>query len=127
MTTKEGAELVKAAKKRGVKVTAETCPHYLVLNAKDSMSERGSFAKIAPPLREPVCLMCIGFFWSSDLSQLMWLLPCFLYSLSTFDGPCPESNYLPLSVLFSKVYSAAEQKGITLTEEMFKDARIVGE
>lgn len=51
MTTKEGAELVKAAKKRGVKVTAETCPHYLVLNAKDSMSERGSFAKIAPPLR----------------------------------------------------------------------------
>lgn len=51
MSTKEGVELVKAAKKRGVKVTAETCPHYLVLNAQDSMSERGSFAKIAPPLR----------------------------------------------------------------------------
>jgi dihydroorotase (multifunctional complex type) len=51
MSTKEGVELVKAAKKRGVKVTAETCPHYLVLNAKDSMSERGSYAKIAPPLR----------------------------------------------------------------------------
>ncbi|KAB2331524.1 allantoinase AllB [Cytobacillus depressus] len=51
MTSKEGVELVKAAKKRGVKVTAETCPHYLVLNAQDSMSERGSFAKIAPPLR----------------------------------------------------------------------------
>ncbi|PAV29738.1 allantoinase AllB [Virgibacillus profundi] len=52
MTTKEGVELVREAKKRGVKVTAETCPHYLVLNAQDSMTERGTFAKIAPPLRE---------------------------------------------------------------------------
>ncbi|GIN21765.1 MAG TPA: allantoinase AllB [Bacillus bacterium] len=52
MSTKEGVELVRAAKKRGVKVTAETCPHYLMLNAEDSMSERGTFAKIAPPLRE---------------------------------------------------------------------------
>lgn len=51
MTTKEGAELVREAKKRGVKVTAETCPHYLMLNAKDAMTERGTFAKIAPPLR----------------------------------------------------------------------------
>lgn len=52
MSTKEGVELVREAKKRGVKVTAETCPHYLMLNAEDSMSERGTFAKIAPPLRE---------------------------------------------------------------------------
>ncbi|MFZ3579004.1 allantoinase AllB [Virgibacillus sp. DJP39] len=52
MSTKEGVELVRDAKKRGVKVTAETCPHYLVLNAQDSMTERGTFAKIAPPLRE---------------------------------------------------------------------------
>ncbi|MCK6256534.1 dihydroorotase [Fictibacillus sp. KIGAM418] len=51
MSTKEGVKLVREAKKRGVKVTAETCPHYLMLNAQDSMSERGTFAKIAPPLR----------------------------------------------------------------------------
>lgn len=52
MTTKDGVELVREAKKRGVKVTAETCPHYLVLNAQDSLTERGAFAKVAPPLRE---------------------------------------------------------------------------
>lgn len=52
MSTKEGVQLVREAKARGVKVTAETCPHYLVLNAQDAMTERGSFAKIAPPLRE---------------------------------------------------------------------------
>jgi allantoinase len=51
MTSKAGADLVKEAKKRGVKVTAETCPHYLVLNAQESMTEYGTFAKIAPPLR----------------------------------------------------------------------------
>ncbi|AZU62113.1 allantoinase AllB [Neobacillus mesonae] len=51
MSTKEGVELVRRAKERGIKVTAETCPHYLMLNAKDSMTERGTFAKIAPPLR----------------------------------------------------------------------------
>lgn len=51
MSTKEGVELVRQAKKRGVKITAETCPHYLVLNAQESMSKYGTFAKIAPPLR----------------------------------------------------------------------------
>lgn len=51
MSTKEGYELVRTAKKRGVKITAETCPHYLTLNAQESMTKYGSFAKIAPPLR----------------------------------------------------------------------------
>lgn len=51
MSTGVGAELVKAAKIKGLKVTAEVCPHYLTLNAVDAMTEFGSFAKIAPPLR----------------------------------------------------------------------------
>lgn len=51
MSTGIGALLVEDAKKRGIKVTAETCPHYLLLNAEESMSKWGSFAKIAPPLR----------------------------------------------------------------------------
>jgi allantoinase len=51
MSTKEGYELVRAAKLRGVKITSETCPHYLMLNAQEAMTEYGTFAKIAPPLR----------------------------------------------------------------------------
>lgn len=51
MSTKEGAEVIRKAKKRGVKITAETCPHYLMLNAQESMTKYGTFAKIAPPLR----------------------------------------------------------------------------
>lgn len=51
MSTGVGARLVGEAKKRGLKVTAEVCPHYLVLNAPESMGEYGALAKIAPPLR----------------------------------------------------------------------------
>lgn len=51
MSTGIGALLIEAAKKRGLDVTAETCPHYLTLNAREAMGERGAFAKIAPPLR----------------------------------------------------------------------------
>ncbi|OYD09110.1 allantoinase AllB [Paludifilum halophilum] len=51
MSTKEGAELVRDAKRRGVKITAEACPHYLTLNAEEHMTRFGTLAKIAPPLR----------------------------------------------------------------------------
>ncbi|HHX19356.1 MAG TPA: allantoinase AllB [Clostridiaceae bacterium] len=51
MSTGVGAKLIEAGKMRGIDVTAETCPHYLVLNAEESMGKWGSFAKIAPPLR----------------------------------------------------------------------------
>ncbi len=51
MSTGIGAKLVGEAKQRGLNITSETCPHYLVLNAQDAMTEHGAFAKIAPPLR----------------------------------------------------------------------------
>lgn len=53
MSTGIGALIIEDAKRRGLRVTAETCPHYLTLNAVDAMTEWGSFAKIAPPLRTP--------------------------------------------------------------------------
>lgn len=51
MSTGIGAQLVGEAKLDGLDVTSETCPHYLVLNYQDAMTEHGAFAKIAPPLR----------------------------------------------------------------------------
>jgi allantoinase len=46
----EGIEAIQEAQKRGVNVTAETCPHYLVLTEED-MIQIGPSAKCAPPLR----------------------------------------------------------------------------
>jgi dihydropyrimidinase/allantoinase len=50
LSTKEGLELIKAAKADGMRITAETCPHYLLLNSK-YMEKVGPYAKIIPPLR----------------------------------------------------------------------------
>jgi allantoinase len=47
-----GVALVAEARSRGVDVTCETCPHYLVLDAEDA-ERLGAVAKCAPPLREP--------------------------------------------------------------------------
>lgn len=51
MSTGIGAQLVGEARIRGLDISSETCPHYLVLNYQDAMTEHGAFAKIAPPLR----------------------------------------------------------------------------
>ncbi len=49
ISTKESVELIRRAKARGVDVTCETAPHYLVLCDED-MQEDGRF-KMNPPLR----------------------------------------------------------------------------
>lgn len=46
----EGIDAIYEAKGRGVKVTSETCPHYLVLDQSD-FERIGPAAKCAPPIR----------------------------------------------------------------------------
>lgn len=46
----EGLDEIRAAKERGVDVTAETCPHYLAFSADEAV-RIGAAAKCAPPLR----------------------------------------------------------------------------
>ena len=46
----EGIDAVREAKRRGVDVTAETCPHYLAFN-EDDVVAIGAAAKCAPPIR----------------------------------------------------------------------------
>jgi allantoinase len=50
LSTARGVELVEAARRRGVQVTLETCPHYLVLD-EQALQEYGPYAKCNPPLR----------------------------------------------------------------------------
>jgi allantoinase len=51
VSTGRGVALVAEARARGVDVSCETCPHYLVLDADDA-ERLGAVAKCAPPLRE---------------------------------------------------------------------------
>ncbi len=50
ISTREGVELVRAAKSRGLRVTGETAPHYIRLTDKALATYDTSF-KVAPPLR----------------------------------------------------------------------------
>ena len=49
ISTKESVQLVREAKARGAKVTAETAPHYLLLN--DGMLQEDGCWKMNPPIR----------------------------------------------------------------------------
>ncbi len=50
VSTARGAELIAEAKRRGVDVSGETCPHYLLYTV-DDMARLGGPGKCAPPFR----------------------------------------------------------------------------
>ncbi|MDY7000895.1 MAG: dihydroorotase, partial [Thermodesulfobacteriota bacterium] len=52
ISCRESVELIHAAKAKGIPVTAETCPHYLVFTEKD-VDGYNTAAKVNPPLRTP--------------------------------------------------------------------------
>lgn len=52
MSIHEGAESIKQAKRRGVPITAETCPHFLTSDV-GLLERKGPFALCTPPLRRP--------------------------------------------------------------------------
>ncbi|MCK8099648.1 allantoinase [Bacillus sp. 2CMS4F] len=50
ISTAKAVRLIREAKREGLDVSVETCPHY-VLFSHDDLREKGSVAKCAPPLR----------------------------------------------------------------------------
>ncbi|WP_025680609.1 allantoinase [Paenibacillus massiliensis] len=69
---------IEAAKARGMNVTVETCPHYLLFN-HNSLREKGSLAKCAPPLRE-----------ADEQQRLISLLAEGKFDMLSSDhSPCP--------------------------------------
>ncbi len=51
ITTKEGSDLLSQTKQQGLKVTGETCPHYLLLNERRYKGSDGYLNLMSPPLR----------------------------------------------------------------------------
>ena len=51
VSTWSGVEIIRSAKKNGVKVTAETCPHYFILT-DDIITDFDTYTKVSPPVRE---------------------------------------------------------------------------
>ena len=51
ISTRTSKNMIRDAKKRGVKITCETCPHYFTFTV-DEVLKSGANAKMNPPLRE---------------------------------------------------------------------------
>ncbi len=51
ISTKTSKDMIRDAKRRGVKITCETCPHYFTFTV-DEVLKSGTNAKMNPPLRE---------------------------------------------------------------------------
>lgn len=51
ISTQTSVNMIRDAKKRGVKITCETCPHYYSFTVKEVL-DSGANAKMNPPLRE---------------------------------------------------------------------------
>ncbi|MDA1326279.1 MAG: allantoinase AllB [Proteobacteria bacterium] len=51
-SSKDALYILKDAKARGVDVTVETCPHYLLMTTED-MKIKGGLLRVNPPIREP--------------------------------------------------------------------------
>ena len=58
VTCPEGIDLVTQAKAMGIRVTVETCPHYLLLNDENAISI-GPAAKCAPPIRSQLTVAAL--------------------------------------------------------------------
>lgn len=76
----EGIDAIRTARARGVDVSAETCPHYLVFNENDAV-RIGADAKCAPPLR--------GEAVRADLVKRV--LAGEIDTLGTDHSPCPPA------------------------------------
>jgi dihydroorotase len=51
-STKDSAAMIALAKKAGLKVTGEVCPHHFTLSEEDILSDNADY-KMNPPLRKP--------------------------------------------------------------------------
>ncbi|WP_211748304.1 allantoinase AllB [Paenibacillus sp. Marseille-Q4541] len=78
ISTRRSVDLIKEAKRSGLDITVETCPHYLVLT-EDDVLKLGAVAKCAPPLR------------NKEEQELLWeaLLSGDIDLIASDHSPCP--------------------------------------
>jgi len=110
---------IAAAKKSGVRITAETCPHYLVFTAEDIADGATQF-KCCPPIRE-----------SENREQLWQALADQTIDMIVSDhSPCPPGLKLPevgdflaawggissLQLRLPAVWTEAQRRGFSLRD-----------
>ncbi|WP_431710583.1 allantoinase AllB [Glutamicibacter uratoxydans] len=119
LSSSDALAMIKTAKSDGVKITVETCPHYLTLLAEEIPNGATSF-KCCPPIRE------------ASNRELLWkglgegIIDCIVsdHSPSTIDLKDVENGdfgvawggVASLQLGLSLIWSEAKQRGISLEQ-----------
>ncbi len=119
LSSADAVPLIRAAQREGVRITAETCPHYLVFAAEE-IPDRATQFKCCPPIRE------------ADNRELLWqgLAEGVLDCVVSDHSPCtPELKRLDsgdfglawggiagLQVGLPAVWTEARRRGCTLAD-----------
>ena len=105
VSTRGSVELIRNAKKQGLSVTCETCPHYFILT-EDEILAQGSMAKVNPPLRTPRDVQAIIEGLQDDTIDV----------IATDHAPhAAEEKTLPLIEAPSGISGLETALGVTLT------------
>jgi allantoinase len=119
LSSADAVPVIRRAQREGVRVSAETCPHYLVLTAEE-IPDGATEYKCCPPIRE------------ADNQELLWqgLTDAVLECIVSDHSPCtPELKRLDLGdfglawggiaglqVGLSAVWTEARRRGCTLAD-----------
>lgn len=119
VSSSEALPLIAAARREGVRITAETCPHYLTFASED-VPDGATAYKCCPPIRE------------SDNRDLLWEglrdgtidIVVTDHSPSTLDLKCLDSGdfgaawggVASLQIGLSAVWTGARERGLALTD-----------
>lgn len=117
VSSREGADRIRDAKARGVRISAETCPHYLTFSS-DEISDGATEYKCAPPIRDPETRSALwdGLssgaldFVASDHSPA----PGEMKALDTGDFLAAWGGIASLQLLLPSVWTGARDRGVPI-------------
>ncbi|GHA24927.1 allantoinase [Devosia pacifica] len=119
ISSAEGVDLVTAAKRSGLAVTAETCPHYLFF-CEDDLVRIGPEAKCAPPLRSSARVEAL---WDRVLQGEIDVIasdhsPCLMAEKTAGDGDIFRAwgGISGLQSTLPAMLTAGRPRGLKLTD-----------
>lgn len=119
LSSSEALEAIRKAKREGIKITTETCPHYLVLSSEEIASGRTEF-KCCPPIREKENQNKL---WQGLKDETIDFIcsdhsPCTVKLKTQFEGDFGRAWGGISSLQFSLplIWSEAQSRGFTLQD-----------
>ena len=119
LSSSDALPMIASARREGVRLTAETCPHYLALTAEE-IADGATAAKCSPPVREAANRELL---WAGLRDQILDLVvsdhsPCTatMKELSTGDFGAAWGGISSLQLSLPVVWTEARRRGFSLAD-----------